>query len=254
MARVTIRFYAELNDFLEPERRQVALEAAAAGRQSIGELIEALGVPPAEVDLVLVHGRSVDFSYLFEEGDRISVFPVFESVDITPLLKVRPRPLRQTRFVLDTHLGRLATYLRLLGFDSLYRNDYDDPELVKISTGEGRVLLTRDRGLVKRRALTHGYLVRETSPRRQLVEVLERFDLHRSAAPFARCLRCNERLRPVPKEAVEARLPARTRRDYDEFKLCPGCDRILWKGSHYQRMRRLVAAVLGPKPDQGAAA
>ena len=208
-------------------------------------MIEALGVPHTQVDLILVDGWSVDFSYRVAPGDRISVFPVFESVDITPLLEVRPRPLRQTRFVLDTHLGRLATYLRLMGFDTLYRNDYDDSELVRISVGETRILLTRDRGLLKRRALTHGYSVRETNPRRQLGEVLDRFDLRRSAAPFTRCLRCNGCLRLVPKEAVLERLPPRTRRDYDEFRICRGCDRVVWQGSHYQRMRRLVDAVLG---------
>jgi uncharacterized protein with PIN domain len=245
MALVTIRFYAELNDFLEPNRRQLAFEQTSTGRQSIKDMIEALGVPHTEVDLILVNGRSVDFSYLVEERDRISVFPVFESVDIKPLVRVRPRPLRVTRFVLDTHLGRLATYLRLLGFDSLYRNDFDDAELVRISTGERRALLTRDRGVLKRKAVTHGYYVRETHPRRQLVEVLRRFDLARSATPFARCLSCNERLRSVPKETVEDRLPERTRLYYDEFKICPGCDRILWQGSHYRRMRRFVVAVLG---------
>jgi uncharacterized protein with PIN domain len=242
---VTLRFYAELNDFLEPARRQVAFEQASTGRESVREVIEAVGVPHTEVDLILVHGRSVDFSYRVGQGDRISVFPVFESLDITPLLEVRPEPLRQTRFVLDAHLGRLATYLRLMGFDTLYRNDYDDPELVRISVGEARVLLTRDRQLLKRRALTHGYSVRETNPRQQLVEVLERLDLRRAAAPFTRCLRCNERLRSVPKEAILERLPPRTRRDYDEFRICRGCDRVVWQGSHYRRMRRFVDAVLG---------
>lgn len=242
---ITLRFYAELNDHLAPERRQVAFEVAATGRGSVGEVIEALGVPRAEVDLVLVEGRSVDLSHPVGEGDRVSVFPVFESLDITPVLEVRERPLRRTRFVLDTHLGRLATYLRLLGFDALYRNDYDDPELVRVSVDERRILLTRDRALLERRELTHGYSVRETSPRRQLAEVVERFDLPGSAAPFTRCLVCNERLRPVPKEAVLERLPPRTRQEHDEFRICPGCDRVVWKGSHYRRMRQFVDAVLG---------
>ena len=124
-----------------------------------------------------------------------------------------------------------------------------DLELVRISVGERRILLTRDRGLLQRKAVTHGYRVRESNPRRQLAEVLERFDLRRSASPFSRCLRCNRRLRPVPKEAVEDRLTAGTRRSHDEFKLCPDCDRVLWKGSHYSRMRRFVDTVLAPGSD-----
>ena len=248
----TFRFYAELNDLLPADRRQVEFECASSGRESVGELIAALGVPPERVDLVLVDGRSVDLGHRPGQGDRISVFPVFETLDITPVLEIRRRPLRRTRFVLDAHLGRLAAYLRMLGFDTLYRNDYDDPELVRVSVGEGRILLTRDRALLERRAVTHGYSVRETRPRRQLAEVVEHFDLRRQAAPFSRCLRCNGRLRPVPKEAVLDRLPPRIRRQHDEFRLCPGCDRVVWKGSHYRRMRRWVGALLDVgRPSQG---
>lgn len=245
---VTLRFYAELNDHLEPDRRQRAFEQAPAAGATVGEVIESLGVPAAEVDLVLANGRSVGLGHRVGEGDRISVFPVFESFDVTPVLAVRSRPLRRTRFVLDVHLGRLARYLRLLGFDSLYRNDAEDPELVRISVDEKRILLTRDRALLRHRALTHGYEVRQTDPRGQLAEVLERFDLRRAATPFTRCLRCNERLRAVPKEAVAERLPPRTRREHEEFRICPGCDRVLWRGSHYRRMRRFVEAVLAPAP------
>lgn len=244
---LTLRFYAELNDHLEPGRRQRAFELAAAEGAAVGEVIEALGVPTAEVDLVLANGRSVDLSQRVAAGDRISVFPVFESLDITPVLAVRSRPLRQTRFVLDVHLGRLAKYLRLLGFDSLYRNDAGDAELVRVSLAERRILLTRDRALLRRRALTHGHQVQQTNPRRQLAEVLERFDLRRAAAPFTRCLRCNEPLRPVPREAVAERLPPRTRREHQELWICRGCDRVLWRGSHYRRMRRFVEAVLGER-------
>src|SRR5262249_31383318 len=156
MNRACFRFYAELNDFLPPGRRGVTFTYSFEGSPSIKDLIEALGVPHTEVDLILVNGESVDFAYRVREGDRISVYPVFESLDITPLLRVRPRPLRETRFVLDTHLGRLAAYLRLLGFDTLYRNDAGDDELARISSGEGRILLTRDRGLLKRSQVTHG--------------------------------------------------------------------------------------------------
>ncbi len=254
MPRVTLRFYAELNDHLAPDRRRVAFAVESGGRQSVGELIEAAGVPTAEVDLVLVNGRSVGLAHRVGEGERVSVFPVFESLDVTPLVELPGRPLRVTRFVLDTHLGRLAAYLRLLGFDTLYRNDWDDPELVRVSAGERRILLSRDRGLLERRAVTHGYRVRETRPRRQLAEVVERFDLGRSAAPFTRCLACNEPLVPVPKEAVRERLPPRTRREHDEFRLCRRCDRVLWRGSHYRRMRRLVEAVLGKGAGGGAEA
>ncbi len=244
MQRAELRFYAELNDFLPPEKRYTRFGCEFWVGGSVKDLIEAEGVPHTEVDLILANGESVDFSYQVRDGDRISVYPVFESLDITPALKVRPVPLRQTRFVLDVHLGRLAGYLRMLGFDALYRSDYRDEELVRVSSEQGRILLTRDLGLLKHAALRYGYAVRQTNPRRQAREVLERFDLARAAAPFTRCLRCNDPLEAVAKEQVRERLPETTRAHYDEFRQCPACARVYWAGSHYQRMQRLVEELL----------
>lgn len=244
MAGVTLRFYAELNDFLPPERRQTAFTVPLARQTSVKDLIESLGVPHTEVDLILVNGESVDFAYRVRAGDRISVYPVFEALDIAPLVRVRPRPLREPRFVLDTHLGKLALYLRMLGFDALYRNDYADEELARISSQEHRILLTRDRGLLKRRLVTHGYHVREDDPERQLVEVVRRFDLAGAAQPFGRCLRCNDLLEEVEKAAIEHRLEPKTRRYYHQFRVCRGCGRVYWPGSHHEHMRARIERLL----------
>jgi uncharacterized protein with PIN domain len=238
-----LRFYAELNYFLPSHRRQRTFEHSFTGRVSVKDMIECQGVPHTEVDLILVNGASRDFDYLVQDGDRISVYPVFESIDIMPVVRVRPRPLREPRFVLDTHLGKLATYLRMLGFDSLYWNDAQDDVLAGISSREGRILLTRDRGLLMRSIVTHGYYVRETDPRRQLVAVLQRFDLIDSVRPFDRCIRCNGLLHPVPKEAIRDWLPPKTREYYDEFRVCDHCGQIYWKGSHYDRMQAFIARI-----------
>ena len=238
------RFYAELNDFLPPARRQRDFVHPVEGRVTVKHLIESLGVPHGEVDLILVNGQPVDFSYLVKDGDRVSVYPMFESIDISAVGRLRPQPLRQTRFVLDTHLGQLATYLRLLGFDTRYRNDFGDPELARISSEERRILLTRDRGLLKRNLVSHGYYVRHTEPRQQLLEVVRRFDLKDDLQPFRRCLRCNALLEPVDKERILHRLEANTRRYYEEFRICSGCQQIYWKGSHYRRMRRFLNGIL----------
>ena len=243
MAAARFRFYEELNDFLPATRRKRDFDHAFLSRSSIKDMIEALGVPHTEVDLILVNGRSVDFSYIVQDGDRISVYPVFESFDITPLLRLRPRPLRKTRFVLDIHLGKLAKYLRMLGFDTLYRNDYEDAALAELASCDGRILLTRDQGLLKRRIITHGYYVRDVRPRRQLVEVLRRFDLYRAVRPFRRCLGCNGLLEVVEKEQIENRLELNTRRYFDDFWMCGDCGQIYWKGSHYQRMQDLLREV-----------
>jgi uncharacterized protein with PIN domain len=249
MFRATFRFYAELNDFLPPERRQKEFVHIFQGRASIKDMIEALGVPHTEIDLILINGRSVDFQHPVRDGDSISVYPVFESLDIHPIIRLRPSPLRRPAFILDTHLGRLAAYLRLLGFDSLYQNDFADEELARRSTGEQRILLTRDRGLLKRSIITRGYCVRCSVPRDQIREVVERFDLARSAAPFRRCLACNGLLTPVEKQAIQAQLPPGTREHFDEFYQCGSCGKIFWPGSHFTRLQAIVWEALGKDRD-----
>lgn len=244
MNQAAIRFYAELNDFVSPERKNQTSTYAFGVSGSVKDVIEALGVPHTEVDLILANGQSVDFSYRVRNGDRISVYPGFESIDISPLERLRPTPLREVRFVLDTHLGKLAGYLRMLGLDAAYRRDYPDEELARISVDEKRILLTRDRGLLKRNMIIRGYFVRATNPREQVIELLQRFDLVSLVSPFERCIHCNKLLRPVPKEKVACRLLPETRQRYEEFCVCPECDRIYWKGSHYRRMQGFVEAVL----------
>ncbi len=251
MATIYFRFYAELNDFLPKEMRMVEFPYDFAGKQSVKHLIEAAGVPHTEVDLVLANGASVEFSYVPVDGDRISVYPVFESFDVALVSRVRAQPLRQMRFVLDSHLGRLAVYLRMLGFDTLYRGDYGDDELARISLNEGRVLLTRDRDLLMRAAVTRGYFVRQRNWREQLVEVVRRFDLARGSKPLTRCLLCNEPLLPVDRESVAGLVPPRSLRHCDEFWQCPGCRRVYWNGSHHSRMRLFVDQILtsASRPD-----
>jgi uncharacterized protein len=244
MNQAAIRFYSELNDFLSPERKNHTSAYAFGVSGSVKDVIEALGVPHTEVDFILANGQSVDFSYRVRDGDRISVYPVFESIDISPLERLRPTPLREMRFVLDTHLGKLAAYLRMLGLDTAYRTDYSDEEQARISVDDKRILLTRDRGLLKRNVIIRGYFVRATNSREQLLEVLQRFDLFGSISPFERCMHCNTRLRSVPKEIVADRLLPETSQRHEEFRICPECDRIYWKGSHYRRMQRFIEVVL----------
>jgi hypothetical protein len=244
MKQASFRFYAELNDLLPLPRSGPGLTHAFETAESVKDAIEAFGVPHTEVDLILANGEPVAFSCLLRDGDSISVYPVFRSLNLAPLTPLQPRPEGEMRFVLDTHLGRLAAHLRMLGFDTLYRNDCQDEELAHISASQQRILLSRDRGLLKRSIVTHGYLVREAEPERQLMEVVKRFDLSGLIAPFRRCLHCNALLRPVAKELISDRLLPDTRRQYHHFHLCPGCDRVYWKGSHYQRMMRLIERMI----------
>ncbi len=238
------RFYGPLNDFLAPELRGVSFEHRFEIAGSVKDMIEALGVPHTEVELILVNGVSVDFTCRVRDGDRVSVYPAFGAIDITPISKITAPAAAEPKFVADTHLGRLAASLRMLGFDTLYRNDYRDDELVEASNAEERTLLTRDLGILKRSAVKRGYFVRSTRPRQQLIEVTGRFHLAEAATPFQRCIRCNARLRPTAKEMVAEQLPPKVRDSYAEFRVCPNCGRVYWKGTHYSRMRQRVEQLM----------
>lgn len=238
-ATVSLRFYAELGDFLEPSRRGKEFTHSCAAGGSVKDVIESLGIPHTEVDLILVDGRSVGFCEHVQDGARISVYPVFEAMDISSVTLVRPTCLRTTRFVADVHLGRLARFLRICGLDTLYEQAWDDATLAQTSAEEHRILLTRDRGLLKRSVVTHGYLVRSSVARQQLEEVLERFDLWDSLRPLSRCPVCNSVLEPVAKEEIAQKLPPHTSARIAEFWLCRECDRPYWRGAHHPSLERL---------------
>jgi len=246
MKDAAIRFYAELNDFLPPDRRHRPLRVPCHVPRTVKDAIESLGVPHVEVDLILADGESVGFDHRISGGERIAVYPAFESIDIAPLVRCRGRPLREPRFVADVHLRRLARWLRLLGLDVRQPPGASDAELVRISVDDRRILLTRDRALLKRGALTHGYWVRAVDPIEQSREVVERFDLRRRIAPFTRCLACNGTLRTVDKGAVSDRIPPRTRRWLDDYVECDACGTLYWRGTHARRLERTIQRILAP--------
>jgi uncharacterized protein with PIN domain/sulfur carrier protein ThiS len=245
MPEAVFRLYAELNDLLPVAWRQRDLPRRVGEGTTVKDAVEALGVPHTEVEVILANGVSVDFAYRVREGDRIAVYPVFEGIDVTPLLRLRARPLRDPRFVLDGHLGKLARYLRLLGFDALYETDPGDAELARVSVAERRILLTRDRGLLKRREITHGYAVRGDDPRRQLAEVVARFDLVGLFAPFSRCTACNGLAEPIERDQVADRLPPAVREAGLAIWSCGSCRKLYWRGPHARRLEQLVASLAG---------
>lgn len=242
MYRVTIRFYEELNDFLPAADRKKDIDFEFRGRRSVKDLIESFGVPHVEVDLILVNGESVGFSRIVADGDRISVYPVFESLDVGPVTRLRPEALRDPRFVLDVHLRKLARHLRLMGFDVDYRPDRDDDALADIAERDGRILLSRDRQLMMCRKVSRGLYVRNTDPDLQVDEVLERLDLRKLCRPFTRCIECNGLIGPVdPGPAgIEDLIPPGVRSWCAEYYRCRGCGRIYWKGSHYEKLMKRV--------------
>jgi uncharacterized protein with PIN domain len=236
MVTATFRFYEELNDFLPPARRKRSFDSRCAQAATTKHMIEALGVPHTEVELVLVNGESVGFERLLQDGDRVAVYPKFEALDVTPLLRVRTHPLRVTRFVADAHLGGLAHLLRMAGFDTLYDNGFMDSQIAAIAAQEERIVLTRDRDLLKHRSITHGCYVRALKSEQQLREIVDRLELVGSARPFTLCLHCNAPLRAIDKALVQEQLPSRVREHYERFSTCDICKRVFWEGSHWRRM------------------
>ena len=240
---VELRFYEELNDFLPRERRKKSFRHRFRGARSVKDLVESLGVPHTEIDVILVDGESVGFERRLTGGERVAVYPTFERFDVSSLTRLRPEPLREPKFIADVHLGKLARYLRLLGFDTVYERELDDAAIASRSRDERRIVLTRDRGLLKRSAVTHGHAVRSMNADAQLLEVVEAFDLRERTAPFSRCLKCNGPVRSVERELVEHRLPKYTRLAYGHFFRCEHCGSIYWPGAHFARLRSLVDSV-----------
>ncbi len=224
-------FHGALNDFLPRRLKDTRIHCSFAPHQSVKHLVEALGVPHLEARQVLVNGLPVASSTRLPDGCEVDVYP----------LEQESLPEGEARFILDNHLGKLAASLRMLGIDTLYRNDYQDDELAATAASEQRILLTRDRRLLMRKAIPRGYCVRQDDPRAQIRAVVQRFDLYTHIRPFQRCLRCNHPLQPVPKAQVLERLEPLTKRYFDEFAICPACDQVYWKGSHYEHMKVLIS-------------
>jgi len=241
--KIQIRFYEELNDFLPEDKKKKRFIHYFIDRTSVKDLIESLGIPHTEVDLILVKGKSVNFKYLINDEDDISVYPVFESLDISVVQHLRPKPLRVPKFISDVHLGRLTRYLRMMGLDVLYKNDFEDDVIVKISLKEKRTILTKDRGILKRNDVTHGYWVRSIRVEEQVKEVIKRFNLQKEIKEFSRCIECNELLKSTKQERIINQLPPKVVKTQNEFYECPSCEKIYWKGTHYQRMLSFIQSL-----------
>lgn len=232
-----IRFHDTLNDFLSKPNRNHVIPVNFKGRQSIKHIIESLGVPHPEVGKIEVQNHLVKFSYILNDNDRVEIYPWQDYMDLFAKYNIGPQ------FILDNHLGKLATYMRIMGIDTLYDNSYQDDEITNFIKNNERILLTRDRRLLMRREIRLGYCVRHDKPKDQIIEVMEIFKLNKLIVPLSRCLNCNHKLVPTDKLSIIHRLEPLTKLYYEEFHRCPQCDQIYWKGSHYKHMLDLVNQV-----------
>ncbi|MBL7102598.1 MAG: Mut7-C ubiquitin/RNAse domain-containing protein [Desulfobacteraceae bacterium] len=245
MSEAIFRFYEELNDFMSPERRKRDFETAFKGRESVKDMIEALGAPHTEVDLILVNGKSENFGYIVQDGDRISVYPVFESLDIRDVTHLRQIPLRKTRFIADINIRDIVKYMRALGFDVYYDASLSPRDIIRISKKEMRTILTQSRNLLKFRNVTHGIFIRPGTTIEQIRGIIDFLSLREVITPFSRCLRCNNPLVRVSKESVFERIPPKTREFCNEYSYCNACDKIYWKGTHFDRIKEVIDKILG---------
>ena len=243
MPTATFRFYAELNDFLPPDKKQKQFQAEFSSHETLKHILEALGVPHPEIDLILVNGRSRSFNGQIERGDRVSVYPLFRELPVGEVSQVRPHPFPEPIFLLDNHLGKLARYLRLLGIDAAYQNHFEDHELARMAADQERILLTRDRGLLKRNQVSHGFILRSDDPLEQAVSVVRRYQLLERLDPFTRCAKCNGLLKPVSKGEVLPELEPLTKKYYHRFQRCRNCGQVYWQGTHFRRLNQFVKEI-----------
>ena len=232
MQTARFHFEHELRPLLPRDKRGDTVEMSFRGPQSVKHLIESIGIPHTEIGALTANGEFIGLGYIVHDGDQIEV-----QAEAPQSCETEPR------FVLDGHLGRLAAHLRMLGLDCLYRYDYDDSQLTKVSVADDRILLTRDRRLLMQKIILRGYLLRSLDPEEQLREVVKRFQLIQWIRPFRRCMRCNHPLETISKEAILDQLEPLTKLYFEVFRICPACRQIYWKGSHYERMQKLIEQI-----------
>ncbi len=239
--KLTLSFHRELRWLLAKRYRQQKKIVYDLGRRtSIKDAVEAFDVPHTEIGELLVNDKSVDFSYLVQDGDQITILPCPVPTDPCKPCLLRPRPLPRLRFLVDINVARLHSYLRMAGFETLYEPNLEDEAIACLAVEKACLLLSRDRGLLRRKIVTHGHLLRAQDPVEQLAEVIRQYDLTASIKAFSRCMHCNQVLQPVDKEEIIHLLEPLTRKYYQSFSRCPACSHLYWSGSHKTAMEQTL--------------
>ena len=251
MTQAEFNFHGALNFFLSRRQKHKPITHEVNRRASVKDMIESFGVPHPEIECIIINGESVGFEAIIQPNDVIHVYASSSETDLDSWVSLRAPYPNRPKFILDTHLGRLAAYLRMMGYDTLYRNDYPDDELAQVSHDETRILLTRDIGLLKRSPVIYGYYVREIHPQPRLVEISRRYHLVETMKPFAYCMSCNGQLKAVSEDDIAQQIKPEILEAYDRFHQCQSCEKIFWPGSHYVRMQELLDSVIAETSSDG---
>jgi uncharacterized protein with PIN domain len=237
---IRLNFHESLRFFL-PKNTRGSLDKILHEKTSVKDAIESCSVPHPEVDLILIDGAPVDFAFQLRREHEGEILGLHDSPELFQNARLQTR--RIARFVADGHLGKLARFLRLLGFDVVYDRSADDRKLLVISVAEKRALLTRDRRLLMHSIVQHGYYPRSQAPDEQALEVVRRFELASTFAPYTRCLHCNALLNSVRKSDVFSQLEPLTQIYYEDFRRCAGCGKIYWAGSHFPKLQTQITGL-----------
>jgi len=243
MYRIILHFYGELNKFLSPEKRDTDFEFEFKSRRSVKDLIESFGIPHTEIDVILLNDKSIDFSYIVQDGDNIKVYPASETLNLKLIKHLKPQ-FETIKFLVDIHLAKLARYLRLLGLDAICERNLTPENLVEKALDENRIIVTRSRTLLRTKEITYGILIKEDNPEKQLEEIFNRFDFSTYCEPFKRCMECNSILQPIEKEKIIDRLLPKVKEAYDSFTICTHCDKIFWEGTHFDKLSELIKKII----------
>lgn len=237
--KICIKFHGRLSKLLPSKSRKFILHQFI-DQTSIKDLIESFNIPHTEVDVILVNKKSVNFDYLIQNGDKIEVFPDKTKCSKYGVTSLKPKIKGEPKFVADVHLGGLVKLMRMFGLDVLYNNNYTDDEIIEISKKEKRIILTRDVGILKQKCVRYGHYVIETEPEKQLKELFKFFNIKKFINPFSRCLNCGTKLKRISREKVFKRLKNFKFEKGMLFYYCTSCDKIYWKGSHYDKMKKKI--------------
>ena len=239
------QFHGSLAKLAVTNSAEEMVDYSFNGHPAVKDSIEALGVPHTEVDVITVNGQSVGLDHPLQNGDVVGVFPFAWQLECEPLVRLIPPPPEPLRFILDVHLGKLARRLRLLGFDTAYRNDFSDAEIARRATAEERIVLTRDRGLLKRKTVRHGCLLISGDLQQQLEVLQNRYGVLDRVDPLVRCPACNGPLRVVDKTDIADQLQPKTMRHFHDFRRCSECGKIYWRGSHAEKILAWLRQIRG---------